>query len=874
MAKAKRHKREPKDRTVFYEAVPLFIAPPATIPDVRNSLLEGRAALIHTWRRLVKRLHTIRWTSLNPAQILPAGRERRARLVAFAHVVQTHSQLWSETARVHLAAAGLTTTNRLIQIGHSLNLAVAYAADLTARYAPPMAADIRRYLAGWLRRLSSRRARAMYLSLSLAGAIAVITLGTAIATTTLNSYANDISSPAALMAKKKTGTTILDAHGQVLFEGYGAQATKVIKLGDLPKTIKDATLAAEDPEFYAHPGFSWKGTARAAWVDLTHMGRIEGGSTLTQQLVKNALLTSDKKFERKYQELLLATQLEQRYSKDQILEMYLNEIYYGQGSSGIEAASQTYFHKPAHDLNLSEAALLAGLPLGPSRFDPNFDLDAATGRRDFVISRMLELGKITKTQAESAKATPVKLANADIGNQDGGHAPMTVYAKTVKIEAPHFVFYVLNQLRAKYGDDVVEQGGITVQTTLDLRKQHIAEQIVSDRIGALASHHVTNGGLISLEPGTGNILAMVGSTGYNTPGFGNVNVTLSELQPGSSFKPIAYATAFKKGWTGATIIDDSPLSVPNGDGTLYTPQNYDLKFHGHVTARHALDNSLNIPAVKTLQFAGIHDTIETARDMGITTLQDESRFGLALVLGGGEVRPIDMATVYGTFANGGTKVLPHAILKVSDRHGKDITKPDDTKPQPGALDPRIAYMITNILSDDSSRQPEFPANGPLHLSRPAAAKTGTTNDFRDNWTVGYTPQIVTAVWVGNNDHTAMENVDGITGAAPIWHDYMEAANADLPVQNFTVPAGVTIAKVCAGDGGLANPWDSGTDEVFLSGSLPQPCRSFPRPNPKPDDNNSANPSPSSSPDNPGPPDNPSDTPKPDKPPKPRFFPGQ
>jgi membrane peptidoglycan carboxypeptidase len=312
---------------------------------------------------------------------------------------------------------------------------------------------------------------------------------------------------------------------------------------------------------------------------------------------------------------------------------------------------------------------------------------------------------------------------------------------------------------------------------------------------------------------------MVGSTDYNAPGFGNVNVTLSSLQPGSSFKPIAYVTAFKKGWNGATTVDDVPVSFPTGDGTIYTPQNYDLQFHGKVTLRHALDNSLNIPAVKVLQFAGIHETIQTAHDLGVTTLQDESRYGLSLVLGGGEVRPIDMATVYGTFANAGIRVTPKSILKVTDRYGKDITPASTSTPQT-VLDPRIAYMITSILADDSSRQPEFPAAGPLTLGgRTVAAKTGTTNDFRDNWTVGYTPSLVTAVWVGNNDHTAMINVDGITGAAPIWHDYMTAVLIGTPAEAFPQPTGVTVAKVCA-SGGLANPWDFGYNEVFMSGTLP------------------------------------------------------
>jgi 1A family penicillin-binding protein len=868
MAKAKRHKREPKDRTAFYEAVPMFIAPPAALPDMSESLAESRAALSASWRRLAAGLLGFDWH-----QLLRFDTARRRRLIAALVTATGTLGAWARrTAQLlttQLAAAGLATTTRLLHAAHIAHIAANYAADAAIRYTPPIAADIRRYLDSAARVAANRRARTIYMAVSLSGVLAAVTVGTAVATATLESYAKDISSPAALMAKKKTGTTILDRNGKVMFEGYGAQSSQPITLSDLPKSVKDATLAAEDPGFYDHRGFSLRGTARAAWVDITHGSRAEGGSTLTQQLVKNALLTSDKKFQRKYQELLLAMELEHRYSKDQIFEMYLNEIYYGQGAAGIESAAQTYFHKPARYLNLAESAMLAGLPLGPSRFDPNVDTEAATGRRDYVLSRMVELGKISKNDADAAKASPIQLASAGAGTTAAGKAaPMVVYAKNVTIKAPWFVFYVLDQLRAKYGDDLIEQGGITVQTTLDLGKQSLAEQSVAGHVNALAGHHVTNGGLISLEPSSGDILAMVGSVDYNAPGFGNVNVTLSQLQPGSSFKPIAYATAFKKGWTGATIIDDSPLSVPNGDGTMYTPQNYDLKFHGRVTARHALDNSLNIPAVKTLQFAGVHDTIQTAHDMGITTLADESRFGLALVLGGGEVRPIDMATVYATFANNGTRVEPRAILKISDRHGQDITKPNDTKPLPGALDPRIAYMITSILSDDSSRQPEFPANGPLKLSRPAAAKTGTTNDFRDNWTVGYTPNLVTAVWVGNNDHTAMENVDGITGAAPIWHDYMEGALTGTPAQSFIQPSGITTARVCTADGGLANPWDTNAaDEVFITGSLPGPCRTFPRPTPNP--TQSPSPSPSQDPNNP--PDKPGKDPTDNPHTPPHFF---
>jgi 1A family penicillin-binding protein len=805
--KTKRLKPMRRDET-FYEALPMTMTPTATLPEVSEQLAAGASAVSSTWSKAVARFEAIDWTQ--------AGR------TAIARAESAVRQAWA-----WLQLAGLHFTETIMRWGDTVIVAGRSGADTASALTPPLVRDLAGYLARTGRMLASRRARSLYLSLAATGALTLVIAGAITAASVMTVYANDISSPSALLSKKKTGTTILDRNGQVLFEGYGAQATKEVDLGDVPMSLRNATLAAEDPDFYQHPGFSWKGMARAAWVDVSKHGTVEGGSTLTQQLVKNALLTSSKDFGRKYQEILLAVELEKRYSKDQILDMYLNEIYYGEGSSGVDAAAQTYFHKSVKDLTLGESALLAGLPLGPSRFDPHTTVKSATGRHDYVLTRMQDLGKITKAEADAAKAQPLKLAAAGAPDTAGGADALQVYAKTVNIRAPHFVFYVLDQLRAQYGDDVVEQGGITVTTTLDLKKQQLAEASISKRISDLAGHNVTNGGLISIIPSTGDILAMVGSVDYNAPGFGNVNVTLSSLQPGSSFKPIAYATAFKKGWNGASKVDDAPMQLPNGDGSLYIPQNYDGKFRGPVTLREALANSLNIPALKVEQFATVHDTIATAHDMGVTGLNDENRYGLALVLGGGEVRPIDMATVYATFANGGDRVAPRSILKVVDRRDHDMTKSTAITKTPGVLDSRIAYMITNILSDNDARTPEFGANSPLKLSRPAAAKTGTTNDFRDNWTVGYTPQIATAVWVGNNDHTAMNNVDGITGAAPIWHDYMEGALSGLPVVDFAQPAGVTLAKVCKADGGLANPWDSGFNEVFFTESAPtKPCSSY------------------------------------------------
>lgn len=653
--------------------------------------------------------------------------------------------------------------------------------------------------------LLSKPARVMY-SLAVLGAVgfgvySVISLSVK----TLDKYQAALSDPNIIMNEKNTGTTILDRNGVVLFQGYGAVDRHNVTLSEVPASLKEATLATEDPKFYAHAGFSWRGTARAAYQDIIHSGKVQGGSTISQQLVKTTLLSNEKSFTRKYQEILLSTVLERRYSKDQIFQMYLNSIYYGQGSYGVEAASQTYFHKPAKDLTLEESSLLAGLPQSPSRYDPTVNVEAATQRRNYVLSRMEETGYISPQTAQATEAKPVVAGTRDI-----------------VLKAPHFVFYVLDQLRKQYGEDKIENGGIVVRTTLDYSKQQAAESIVKSQITKLSGHNTTNAGLVSLDTHTGDIISMVGSVDYNQPGYGNVNVTLAQLQPGSSFKPIAYVTAFTKGWNGASVVDDKPVSFPQGDGSTYTPQNYDGKFRGNITLRSALANSLNIPAIEVLQYANLHDTITMAHSLGIQapSLVDEKRFGLALVLGGGEVRPIDMAAVYAGFANEGKTVTPRAITSVDDKYGKNETKTTpDTSHQ--AIDPRIAYMITNILSDNKARTPEFGPHSPLVLSRPAAAKTGTTNDFRDNWTVGYTPDVATAVWAGNNDHSPMQNIDGITGAAPIWHDYMEVATAGTPVRDFVQPAGIVTAKVCSTDGGLVDGNDpNATNEIFLAEAAP------------------------------------------------------
>ncbi len=517
-------------------------------------------------------------------------------------------------------------------------------------------ADAGAVLRGIWRRLTSRRVQLITLAVVAASLLAATVVATAVAATTMSRYASDISSPASVLATKKTGITILDRNGEVLFRGYGASLSETVPLAQLPASLKEATLAAEDADFYTHPGFSWRGLVRAIIVDLQERGTVQGGSTITQQLVKNALLTSDKTIERKYREVLLSIELERRYSKDQIFEMYLNEIYYGQGAYGVEAASQTYFRKSARELTLAESALLAGLPQSPSRLDPSVYAEEAKERRNFVLDRMKQIGKITEREAEAAKAEPVVASS-----------------RQTPFKAPHFVEYVMTKLRAKYGDQQVEQGGMTIQTTLDYKKQQAAETLVKDQISKLAPNNVTNAGLIALDPKTGDIISMVGSVDYNQPGFGALNVTTqAKLQPGSSIKPIVYATAFKKGWNGASLVDDRPLLLPGGNGTVFAPQNYDRTFRGQVTVRRGLQNSLNIPAINALRYAGIDETIQTAGELGIASMISTQQRDLSLALGSVPVRPIEMATAYATLANGGKLTEPRGILKVSDRKGKAL----------------------------------------------------------------------------------------------------------------------------------------------------------------------------------------------------------
>ncbi|MGE5140137.1 MAG: transglycosylase domain-containing protein, partial [Rudaea sp.] len=500
-----------------------------------------------------------------------------------------------------------------------------------------------------------------------------------------------------------------------------------------------------------------------------------------------------------------------------------NTIFYGNLSYGIEAASQSYFGKDVSELDLAEASLLAGLPQAPAVYDPCENPDAALTRQKVVLELMQKRGDATEQQVAAAEAEMDQVLHSDAFSKHC-QAPL-------KMAAPHFVIYVLQQLEAQYGQEVVYKGGLQVYTTLDPTLQTIVQQEASKQITALRANNVKSAAVVATDPKTGAILAMIGSVNFNDKNIdGQVNVATSLRQPGSSIKPINYVTAFEKGWTPATPILDISTAFPNGGGAPYVPVNYDGKEHGIVNVRVALDNSLNIPAVKTLYFVGVPNMIATAQKMGITSFTDPSRYGLALTLGGGEVKLTELTNAYSVFADQGKYVPLTPYLKIVDGQGNTIL--DNTKNAPPAqqvLDPRHAYLITSILSDNQTRALEFGPNSPLKTSRPTFAKTGTTNDFKDNWTLGGTTELVVGVWVGDPRNTPMKNVSGITGAAPIWHNVVERAYREdklftgVAPHDFPIPQGLVRASVCNESGLLPTdlcPPDHRHTEIFVAEQAP------------------------------------------------------
>lgn len=623
-------------------------------------------------------------------------------------------------------------------------------------------------------------------------------------------YAKDLPSPDKVVRREGYATKIYDRNGQLLYDLFEDKQRSPVDISQVPLIVQQATLAIEDKNFYKHHGFDVGGIGRAFIRTLTGRG-LQGGSTLTQQVVKNALLTQSRTITRKLKEFILTVQVERQYTKDQILQMYFNEAPYGGTAWGVQTASETYFAKPVSEVNLAEAAVLAGLPQSPSRFAPTAG-DLYVNRAGEVLRRMREDGYITREQETKAK-------------EDISH--LTIATPSGLLKAPHFVFYVKSILEKRYGAEVVEQGGLRVTTTLDLDLQTKSQAALTEEIEKVKALKITNGGSVVIDSTNGQILAMIGSRGWDDPDYdGKFNVTTASRQPGSTIKPVVYLTGLEKGYTASTLFMDTKTSFPGGDKPEYAPENYDGKFRGPILMREALGNSINIPAVKMLSLVGIKDMMQMSYDLGLTTLQPTkenlSRVGLSVALGGGEIKLLEMATAYSAFANGGKKVEPLAILKVTDKDNKVL---EEWK-QPNfrqVISPAEAFIISSILSDPKARETTFGARSAINVAgHSIAVKTGTTNDKRDNWTIGWTSGgPVVGVWVGNNDNSAMREVaSGVTGAAPIWRRIILAAISGKGDQPFIPPDGVISMDVDAVSGYPAHDNFPAKQEFFVKGTEP------------------------------------------------------
>lgn len=613
-------------------------------------------------------------------------------------------------------------------------------------------------------------------------------------------------------------TRIVDRNGALLYEiidPNGGLRT-YMPLEKISPYMIAATLATEDKDYYSHPGFDPIAIARAMWANYTSGGIVSGASTLTQQLARSLLLTEERytqSVDRKAREIVLAAEITRRYTKDEILELYLNEYYYGKLSYGVEAAAETYFKTTAENLTLAQAAFLAGIPQSPVMYDIERNREGTMNRFQSVIVLMNELSNERGCIYVSTSAKPVcvdRQAAVEAVNEMQNYQ---YQPPADRIQYPHWVDYIRKQLELMYDPSTIYRSGFTVTTTLDPALQDEAQRIVKENVAALAQNEAHNGALLAIQPKTGEILAMVGSPDfYDEQYAGQINMTIMPRQPGSAMKPLVYAAAFEKGWTPATVIWDVPVGLPpsgvEGDPSApYEPVNYDGKFHGPVSVRFALGSSYNIPAVKALQYVGIYDDPATAendgligfsRKLGITTLT-RNDYGLALSLGGGEVSLMEITNAYAVFANEGKLISPVAITKIVDFKGTLVYEyqvPEGKQ----VLDPDYAFLMSSILTDNEARTPGFGANSVLDVGFPAAVKTGTTNDFRDNLTIGYTPDIVVGVWVGNTDNSEMVHTTGVTGAAPIWSEFIRFANDRLTngqPRDFVRPSTIYEKEVCA-----------------------------------------------------------------------------
>ena len=592
-------------------------------------------------------------------------------------------------------------------------------------------------------------------------------------------------------------TIITDRNGETLWEIFGEGKRTNVPLSQMPLEIKAATIAVEDDTFYTNKGFDEPSIAAAMLANYRNPeARPIGGSTITQQLVRHIAFSNEDRlsvnYRRKVKELFLAWRMTREFSKDEILEMYLNEIYYGNLAYGIEAASQTYFDKSATDLTLGEATLLAGLPQAPIGLDPYLNFEAAKARQWFILNLMFEDGMVNRQQMDEAYLEELVLAE-----------------QSISLKAPHFTIAVRQELEKMLGADVVANDGLRVRTSLDLRYQTLAETLAREHVSALAANNLTNAALVAMKPGTGEVLALVGSVDYRNEAIsGQVNVALSQQQPGSTFKPLTFALALENGWRAGDVVWDVPVQYPQLNGSIYEPVNYDGRFHGPMRLREALANSYNIPAIALADAVGVENLLTFSRAIGLDSLsEDLSLYGLSLTLGGAEVTQLEMTRAYAAFANGGTLVEPVTILEVTDANG-EVVFVNDSAESPRVMSQSTAYIVSDMLADDEARIPAMGVDSPLDLPFTAAVKTGTTNDFRDNWTIGYTPGLVVSVWAGNTDNSPMVDVSGLSGAAPLWNAYMQAVygEADLrdtlaiaglqPPDEFIVPNTVTEVAWC------------------------------------------------------------------------------
>lgn len=604
-------------------------------------------------------------------------------------------------------------------------------------------------------------------------------------------YGKDLPRPEIFSEREiAESTKIFDRTGKVLlYEIFGEERRTYVKLEQIPQSLRQAVIAVEDANFYRHFGVEPKAIIRAILADLKMMKPVYGASTICQQLIRSTFLSLEKTAERKTREIILAIELDRRYSKDQILEWYLNQVPFGQNAYGVEAASQVYFGKSVSELSLAESALLAALIKAPSRLSPYNEegKKELMRRKNYVLDRMVEEGYITKEEAELAK-----------------NEVLNFKERKTEIVAPYFTLWVKEILEKEYGKDFLTKAGWKVYTTLDIDLQKIAEEVVKEGIKKNKIYNAHNAALVAIDPKKGEVLAMTVGTGnyYEkpfpegcTPGKNclfdpqfNVAVGTESSpgrQPGSAFKPFVYATAFKKGYNDKTVVVDEPTDFGVWGGKRYIPQNYDGLFRGPVTLREALAQSLNVPSVKVLLYlAGMEDSIKTAEDCGITTLKPP--FGPSIVLGGWEVKLLEITSAYGVFANDGIKMPLSAILKIEDSKGKIVY--EEKKEGIRVLDSRSARLINDILSDNNARAPIFGYRSPLYFEKyQVAVKTGTTQNYRDGWTIGYTPSIVVGVWAGNNDNTPIKKEPGVMTAAPIWHAFLEKVLDRFPQEKFPKP---------------------------------------------------------------------------------------